>query len=456
MCLPDVFPLCPSSSPKVRSRPNQEWLQDKNLAYSHLRKMKGTSDYMNAARKACYAMLRQLGPPTFFFTLTSRAIPWPELIRVLSLLVDGVHVSDQEIKAMSKWDRKRLIRTDPVTCSRMYSKRVDNYLHLLRADFRLMGGMVAHFAKEEWQRGGDEHTHAIAWTKDPPTFKPDGDNSELLKFTDRYITCSSFMLPRSLLQVQIHRHVKLTCMRTKQHSATCRFRFPRFPMLATVILTGFPEFETSTGYVCHELVQQYKERRFAIEAVMREMQDTAINFDPRGKYNRDTDKWLLPRLHLDTDEGTVQDPPAGCTDSDPAVLDAFWHNYWLDYLEISEEDYILAIRTSIGKPTLFLKRKFWEMSINGYGRHMSELWNANTDVQIVLQHYEAVTYICCYLTKLQKGVCELMDRLRAMLLAQPNASLYKVLQRITRKHIVTQQVGNDGPTPQALLVAHYL
>lgn len=423
----------PLTARDVKSRPNQEYLQNKDLLFNHLRKFKGTNDYMSECRKSCNAMLRQLGTPAFFFTLTSRGRMWPELIRALSLIVDSKHLTDEEIRDLPKEEARRLIRTDASTCSRMYSKRLDNYLRLLSVDHRIMGGMVAFFTKEEWQRGGDEHTHGIAWVKDAPTYIPHGDNSEVIKFIDTHVTCSAFMLPRSLLQAQIHGHVKLTCQKKQRKKHVCRFNFPRYPMRCTVILLGFPEDEDDSEYLSEEEIAVHTAVRLRIEALMEAMQDKAIEYDPRGKYNKDTDTFSpVPPLRTATN---IAPPPL-----DPRLADGYWHSYWLEHLGITEEAYILAIRSGLSRPTVCLKRKFWEMCVNNYGRHMAELWNSNTDIQFVLEPYAAVTYICAYINKVQKGVCELMDRLQAMLHAVPNTSLYKALQEIGRKHIVTQQV----------------
>ena len=41
----------------------------------------------------------------------------------------------------------------------------------------------------------------------------------------------------------------------------------------------------------------------------------------------------------------------------------------LDELNISEADYILALRSSLNSPTIFLKRQANELRINNYNLH---------------------------------------------------------------------------------------
>ncbi len=56
----------------------------------------------------------------------------------------------------------------------------------------------------------------------------------------------------------------------------------------------------------------------------------------------------------------------------------------LNILNISEEEYIKAIRSNIKKPTIFLKRNINETRINPYNKLILELWRANTDIQFIL------------------------------------------------------------------------
>lgn len=53
----------------------------------------------------------------------------------------------------------------------------------------------------------------------------------------------------------------------------------------------------------------------------------------------------------------------------------------LEELEISEEEYIRAIRTSIKTETIFLKRNSFEVGINAYNIHLLNLIQSNMDIQ---------------------------------------------------------------------------
>ena len=68
-------------------------------------------------------------------------------------------------------------------------------------------------------------------------------------------------------------------------------------------------------------------------------------------------------------------------------------------LSITESDYILAIGSSINKPTVFLKRSLNELRINNYNPACLSAWRANTDIQFVLDVYACAIYIANYISK---------------------------------------------------------
>ena len=53
----------------------------------------------------------------------------------------------------------------------------------------------------------------------------------------------------------------------------------------------------------------------------------------------------------------------------------------LSDLEVPEETYILAIRSSLNSPTIFLKRKPNELRVNNYNAACLSAWRANMDIQ---------------------------------------------------------------------------
>ena len=77
-------------------------------------------------------------------------------------------------------------------------------------------------------------------------------------------------------------------------------------------------------------------------------------------------------------------------------------------LEVTEQNYLLAVRSSLSAPTIFLKRKPNELRINNYNAACLSAWRANMDIQFVLDVYACAMYIVSYISKAQKGMSELL------------------------------------------------
>ena len=84
----------------------------------------------------------------------------------------------------------------------------------------------------------------------------------------------------------------------------------------------------------------------------------------------------------------------------------------LTNLSITEQNYYLAIRSSLRSPTIFLKRSPNELRvyINNYNSACLSAWRANMDIQFVLDVYACAMYIVSYISKAQKGMSQLLQR----------------------------------------------
>lgn len=77
-------------------------------------------------------------------------------------------------------------------------------------------------------------------------------------------------------------------------------------------------------------------------------------------------------------------------------------------LKVSEENYLLAVRSSLNVARVFLKRSPNELRINNYNPACLRAWRANMDIQYVLDVYACAVYKVKYISKGQKGMSELM------------------------------------------------
>ena len=83
---------------------------------------------------------------------------------------------------------------------------------------------------------------------------------------------------------------------------------------------------------------------------------------------------------------------------------------FLDKLALTEQQYIKAIRLPRKHSTLLLKRSPAEIRINCYNPHLLRAWEANMDIQFVLDPYACAVYILSYITKGQRGMSKLLRK----------------------------------------------
>ena len=98
-------------SKKFKEAFNQFIARDK--AYSFMNAIKGTSAYWKKFLHEVLAMVKQLGIPTFFLTLSCADLRWNELISIISKL-NGLNISEEDIDEMSYYERCDTLNKNPV------------------------------------------------------------------------------------------------------------------------------------------------------------------------------------------------------------------------------------------------------------------------------------------------------------------------------------------------------
>ena len=158
------------------------------------------------------------------------------------------------------------------------------------------------------------------------------------------------------MNLQRHKHSK-TCK--KKGHAICRFNFPLPPIPRTMILE--PLSETDLDENAADILKKALER---IQS-------------------------LLNSINADETMTFVE---------------------FLQKLDLTEQQYIKAIRFSLKRSNLLLKRSPSEIRINCYNPHLLKAWQANMDIQFVLDPYACAVYILSYITKGQRGMSELLRK----------------------------------------------
>ena len=221
-----------------------------------------------------------------------------------------------------------------------------------------LGKIADWFYRVEYQQRGSPHIHMLIWLESAPVYGYDEDEDEdVTSFIDEIITCRK---PENdpelqfLVNRQIHRHCQ-TCR--KKSKAECRFNFPQPPMKSTSILYPLDDMSYTD-------IQKHKDNWRNITKNLNDMKE--------------------------------------CEDM---TLDQL-----LVSLNITEQKYILAIRSSLNSPTIFLKREPNELRVNNYNSACLCAWRANMDIQFVLDVYACAMYIVSYISKAQKGMSQLLQR----------------------------------------------
>ena len=179
-----------------------------------------------------------------------------------------------------------------------------------------------------------------------------------LLFIDKIITCQKPIDNLELLNLvnrQVHRHSH-TCR--KNTKSECRFNYPQPPMRQAQIL-------------------------------LRLDSDT-----PQNEVKMHKDRWKSIKKHL----SDIKDDQDTNISFGQLLLD----------LNVIEESYLLAVRSSLKAPTVFLKRNPNELCINNYNPACLNARRANMDIQYVLDVYACAVYIVNYISKAQKGMSELL------------------------------------------------
>ncbi|KAJ1528130.1 hypothetical protein ONE63_008044 [Megalurothrips usitatus] len=217
----------------------------------------------------------------------------------------------------------------------------------------------------------------LVWLDNSPSFDPSDPNSkkDICNFIDKFISCSSKNINEDLKALQTHKHSH-TCLK-KSGTTECRFGIPYLPMTKTRILE--PLKEDYDEDKIKKLKKIYKKIRARLE-----------------------------------DEETIA-----------MTFDQFLHS-----LNLSEDQYIKAIRSSLSKHQIFIKRDVQDIFISPFSIKMLDLMRSNQNIQFVLDAYGAACYIIDYINKSSRGMSQLM-RTVLQQIREGNDSLRDCLKKIS-------------------------
>ncbi|KAE8742023.1 hypothetical protein FOCC_FOCC012439 [Frankliniella occidentalis] len=172
--------------------------QRKGLAIPNL--MPNSAQYWKSIGHDVFAMVRQLGRPTSFLTVSAAEYHWPILLNTLQRLNgessfslgDNVTESTDPNISMGSDERLKLIRDDPVICAMYFREVVEELRRHLKAKNGPMGifPVADYVFRIEFQVRGSPHLHALLWLENAPP-NPLDNIAETVKFIDALISCDS-------------------------------------------------------------------------------------------------------------------------------------------------------------------------------------------------------------------------------------------------------------------------
>ena len=370
---------------------NLERMVEDDEAFKFLKTIRSSPAFWHQKQRELMAMIRQLGCPTFFLTLSAAETKWLDLLRILKQILDGVMLSVEEVLEFQWSERADLIRRDPVTCARYFDHRPKELFKVLRSEVSPLGKLTDYYLRIEFQQRESPHVHSLLWLQDAPKFVHNPLH-EVIEFIDRTISCKladeTSVLTEDDIKLQRHMH-RNTCYKKKSFRR-CRFGIPYPPMVSTKILEPMA-FDACTA----------TKEEIAANAALKETAKRIYTL--KDTYDKS-----------DTDLGSI------------TIQDFF------NELSVTEEQYISALRSCINRTTIFLKRNLDEMRINAYNKTILHLWKANMDLQFILDPYACAVYVISYIGKSQRGMSKLL-RDALMHLKSGNATIKERLRGIANK-----------------------
>jgi len=147
---------------------------EKDDAYSVFKKIRSSPCYWKQQQVKVFAMMRQEGQPAFFTTVSPAETKWKELLVMLTKIIKGQDITEEEAGLFSFNEKADLITKDPVKCMLNFDNRFRALLNkLLKAEDGVFAPyqLSDYFTRVEFQMRGSPHSHGLYWIKNAPVYR---------------------------------------------------------------------------------------------------------------------------------------------------------------------------------------------------------------------------------------------------------------------------------------------
>lgn len=231
---------------------------------------------------------------------------------------------------------------------------------------------------------GSPHYHCLLWLDGAPKFDPDCPESFQIcsSFAEELISCD-ITESGIYTDFQLHRHTH-TCYRSEKDKVMkkCRFDLPMFPLDRTMILS--PLNQSNCSSFQSDLAKAISIKEFL-------------------------------RLNIDSDQHGIQ-----------------------EQFQISEDQYLRAIRCYIKRTRLFMKRKSGSVMVNNFNPTVLAMHRSNMDIQFILDPYAVCSYVVNYINKSSKSMSKLLRTVAEQ--AKSETSNLDKLRKISYAFLDSQEV----------------
>lgn len=103
-------------------------------------------------KKDIFALIRQLGIPTWFTSFSAAETHWVHLLQILGQTVDKKQYTTDEVNKFDFFKKADLLRKDPVTCASHFDHQVQVFINqVLKSSVSHIGKVLDFFYKVEFQ-----------------------------------------------------------------------------------------------------------------------------------------------------------------------------------------------------------------------------------------------------------------------------------------------------------------
>lgn len=149
-----------------------------------MRNVRESASYWRRCCAELIAMIRSLGPPTWFLTFSCNDLNWSDILAAL-LIVDGRNPS--EAKNLTFAERLALVQQYPVVLARQFMVRMNALIRFLKHNSMCLGGPVQDFwYRIEFQNRGSPHLHMLVWCTNVPDFS----TNKGINLIETVVSCS--------------------------------------------------------------------------------------------------------------------------------------------------------------------------------------------------------------------------------------------------------------------------